>query len=56
MNRKLDKQSILERVRQLMDQHHQKMDSASNVSNEIKSRSEGYLEALYQVENVILNS
>lgn len=54
MDSEKDKQSPLERVRELMSQHHEKIDSA-NVSPEMKSRSEGYLEALYQVENVLIN-
>ena len=45
----------LERVRELMAQHHEKMDSANLLSPEIKSRSEGYLEALYQVESVLIS-
>ncbi len=50
-----DKQSILEKIRELMAQHHQKIESANVLTPDVKYRSEGYLEALYQVENVLIN-
>lgn len=55
MNGQMDKQIILERIRELMAQHHEKIESATVLTPDIKYRSEGYLEALYQVENVVIN-
>ena len=49
------RKEIVDRIRELMDDQHEKMDKAKFVTPEAKSRSEGYLEALYQVENVLIN-
>jgi hypothetical protein len=56
MSKDIDKQFVLKRVRELMELHHEKMDAHNPLSSETKSRSEGYLEALYQVENVLINT
>ena len=50
----MDKEQLLVKLLEMIGEQHDKMDGVT-VSPELKAKSEGYLEALYQVENLIIN-
>lgn len=51
----IDKSQLLGRITEMMDKQHVKIDAANNVDKGIKDKGNGFLEALYQVENLVLN-
>ena len=50
----MDKEKVLAKIRYLIAQQHNKMDGVIT-SPDLRSKSEGYIEALYQVESLIIN-
>lgn len=50
----MDKEQLLKKIIGMIDQQHNKMDGVS-LTPELKAKSEGYIEALYQVESLIIN-
>jgi hypothetical protein len=50
----MDKEQLLNKLVELIAQQHNKMDGLT-LSNELKAKSEGFIEALYQVESIIIN-
>ena len=50
----IDKKELLESIAEMIADNHNKIE-ARMVTKETVHRLEGYLEALYQVENLILN-
>ncbi len=51
----IDKYDLLKRINDLIMEKSDKMRSASKVPIETKVNAEGYIEALYHVENLVLN-
>ena len=51
----IDKAELMVKVMELISQKHKKMDGVTSPSPELKAKAEGYIEALYQIENLILN-
>lgn len=51
----LDKGTILSMISELIFKHHGKIDAAGIITEEVKCKAEGYIEALYQVESLINN-
>jgi len=50
----IDKEQLLSKLMDLIAQQHDKMDGVT-VSPDLKAKSEGYIEALYQVESIVIN-
>ena len=50
----IDKKELHLKVLELIEQQHKKMDGVT-VSPDLKAKSEGFIEALYQVESLIVN-
>ena len=50
----MDKDLLLSKILELIDQQHDKMDGVTTAP-EMKAKAEGYIEALYQVESLIIN-
>lgn len=55
MDISINKSQLLSRIIEMMDRQHGKIDSAVTVTQATKDKRDGHLEALYQVENLILN-
>ena len=55
MNSAIDKRILLERISEMIFDRHQKIDDAGIITDKVKAKSEGFIEALYQVENMINN-
>lgn len=55
MDISINKSQLLGRILEMMDKQHVKIDAAGSVAQGAKDRGDGFLEALYQVENLILN-
>lgn len=51
----IKKSELLSRILDMIDKQHKRIDSQAIVTQATKDKADGYLEALYQVENVILN-
>lgn len=51
----IDKSQLLVRIIEMMDKQHGKIDSAGTINQATKDKGDGFLEALYQVENLVLN-
>jgi hypothetical protein len=51
----LNKADVLAVISDMIFKSHLKMDNANLVTPETKSKNEGYIEALYQVESLINN-
>lgn len=51
----INKSKLLGRIIEMMDKQHGKIDAAGTVNQAAKDKGDGYLEALYQVENLVLN-
>lgn len=51
----IDKSQLLGRILEMMDRQHGKIDAAGTVSQAVKDKGDGFLEALYQVEKLVLN-
>ena len=54
MSSGIDKEQLLIKLVELISMQHDKMDGVTT-SPELKAKSEGYIEALYQVESLIIN-
>ncbi len=50
----MDKEQLLSKVLAMIAVQHDKMDGVTK-SPELKAKSEGFIEALYQVESLIIN-
>jgi hypothetical protein len=50
----MDKEQLLGKLLDMIAVQHNKMDGVTT-SPELKAKSEGYLEALYQVESLVIN-
>jgi hypothetical protein len=50
----MDKEQFLSKVLSMIALQHDKMDGTT-LSPELKAKSEGFIEALYQVESLIIN-
>ena len=50
----MDKEQLLVKLLGMISEQHDKMDGVT-VSPDVKAKSQGYLEALYQVESLIIN-
>lgn len=50
----IEKDKLLAKIIELIDMQHDKMDGVTT-SPDLKAKSEGYIEALYQVESLIIN-
>jgi len=50
----MDKEQVLIKLLEMIDTQHHKMDGVTT-SPELKAKSEGYIEALYHVESLIIN-
>lgn len=55
MEMTIDKSQLLGRIIEMVDKQHGKIDAANNVDQGAKDKGHGFLEALYQVENLVLN-
>lgn len=55
MDISISKSRLLGRIVEMMERQHGKIDSAGTLTQATKDKSDGHLEALYQVENLILN-
>jgi hypothetical protein len=51
----INKSHLLAKILEMIDKQNDRMDKAGTISSEAKQKSDGHLEALYQVENLILN-
>lgn len=54
MDSGIDKDKLLAKIIELIDMQHDKMDGVT-ASPDLKAKSEGYIEALYQVESLVIN-
>jgi hypothetical protein len=50
----IDKTELLNKVLEMIDQQHTRMDGII-ISPELKAKSEGFIEALYQIESLVIN-
>lgn len=55
MELSINKSELLSRILEMIDRQHSRMDGQSTVTQATKDKADGHLEALYQVENLILN-
>lgn len=55
MDNVIDKNELLSAINNLIDAKNTRIDNAGNVTADMKSKHEGYIEALYQIENMIIN-
>lgn len=55
MEHSIDKIELLGRIIEMIDRQNVRMDSPSTTTQGMKDKADGHLEALYQVENLILN-
>lgn len=55
MDNVINKSQLLTMLGQLINAKNERIDNAGTVTQEVKSKAEGYIEALYQVENLIIN-
>jgi hypothetical protein len=55
MDISINKSQLLGRILEMMDKQHGKIDAAGTVTQGTKDKVDGFLEALYQVENLVLN-
>jgi hypothetical protein len=51
----INKSQLLSKIIEMIDKQNTRMDNAGTITPETKFKSDGHLEALYQVENLILN-
>lgn len=51
----IDKSQLLGRLIEMMDRQHSKIDAAGNAAQSAKDKGDGFLEALYQVEKLVLD-
>ncbi len=55
MEQSINKSELLGRIIEMIDRQNGRMDSQSTTTQGMKDKADGHLEALYQVENLILN-
>ena len=55
MEKSINKTELLSRIIEMIDRQNVRMDSPSTTTQGMKDKADGHLEALYQVENLILN-
>ena len=55
MEQSINKSELLGRITEMIDRQNGRMDSQSTTTQGMKDKADGHLEALYQVENLILN-
>jgi hypothetical protein len=51
----INKSELLGRILEMIHRQHGKIDAAGNGSHALADKVEGYLEALYQVEKLVLD-
>lgn len=54
MEQSINKTELLSRIIEMIDKQNVRMDSPSTTTQGMKDKADGHLEALYQVENLIL--
>jgi len=54
MDNGINKQDLLNKISELIFEKHQKIDDANVVASETKAHAEGYIEALYHIENILI--
>lgn len=55
MEKSISKSELLGRILEMIERQNGRMDSPSTTTQGMKDKADGHLEALYQVENLILN-
>lgn len=55
MEQSINKSEMLARILEMIERQHARMDSQSTIPQAAKDKADGHLEALYQVESLILN-
>lgn len=55
MEQSINKSELLGRIIEMIIRQNGRMDLPSTITQGMKDKADGYLEALYQVENLILN-
>lgn len=55
MDNVINKNQLLALLGQLIANKNERIDNAGTITAEVKAKAEGYIEALYQVENMIIN-
>ena len=55
MEQSINKTELLSRIIEMIERQHARMDSQTTTPQGKKDKADGQLEALYQVENLILN-
>ncbi len=55
MDISISKSQLLSRILEMMDKQHGKIDAAGNLAQGAKDKGDGFLEALYQIEKLVLN-
>lgn len=55
MEQSINKSELLGRIIEMIDRQNGRMDSQSTTTQGMKDKADGHLEALYQIENLILN-
>lgn len=55
MEQSINKSDLHTKITELIEKQHSKMDLPTTTTQGMKDKSDGYLEALYQVEKLILN-
>ena len=55
MEQSINKSEMLARILEMIERQHKRMDSQSTTPQGTKDKADGHLEALYQVESLILN-
>lgn len=51
----INKSQLLGRIIEMMDKQHGKIDAAGTVTQGTKDKGDGFIEALYQVEKLVLD-
>lgn len=55
MEQSINKSELLGRIIEMISRQNGRMDLPSTITQGMKDKADGHLEALYQVENLILN-
>lgn len=51
----IDKKLLLTMIGQLINSKNERIDNAGTITHDVKVKADGYIEALYQVENMVIN-
>ncbi len=55
MESTIDKSQLHGRIIEMMDKQHGKIDAAGTINQAARDKGDGFLEALYQIEKLVLN-